>query len=321
MLMGWLGWFFVFRSGDGLENFRLRVFRAVAAEMSFRKAAEVLHLSQPAVSQHIHALEEEAGVRLFDRARGEGHGSQISLTEAGRVLLGYAKSAAATMAEAQRALAALNDEAVGALRLGASTTVAQYVLPRILGAFLRQHPQVKLSLVSGNTEKIVEAVAEERVELGIIEGPAMRRDVKTERLVQDEMVLIVSPNHAWAAKGAGAIRPEELTKVPLLLRERGSGSRRVVERALKKAGLPLRSLKVAMELDSTEAIISGVEAELGVGFVSRCAVSKVLQLGSVKVVEVKGLEIVRDFSFVRLAGTEATGAAAAFQRFAMGSST
>jgi LysR family transcriptional regulator, transcriptional activator of the cysJI operon len=301
-----------------LENFRLRVFRAVAEEMSFRKAAEVLHLSQPAVSQHIHALEEEAGARLFDRARGEGHGSQISLTEAGRVLLGYAKTAAATMAEAQRALAALNDAAVGPLRLGSSTTIAQYVLPRILGAFLRQYPQVKLSLVSGNTEKIVEAVAEERVELGIIEGPAMRRDVKTRRMIQDEMVLIVSPNHAWAANGAGAIAPEQLMKVPLLLRERGSGSRRVVERALKKAGLPLRSLKVAMELDSTEAIISGVEAELGVGFVSRCAVGKVLQLGAVKVVSVKGLEILREFSFVWLAGVELTGAAAAFQRFATG---
>jgi LysR family transcriptional regulator, transcriptional activator of the cysJI operon len=299
-----------------LENFRLRVFRAVAEEMSFRKAAEVLHLSQPAVSQHIRALEEEAGVRLFDRARGEGHGSQISLTEAGRVLLGYANTAAETMVEAQRALAALNDEAVGELQLGASTTVAQYVLPRILGAFLRQYPQVKLSLVSGNTERIVEAVAEEKVELGIIEGPAMRRDVKTERMVRDEMVLIVSPNHAWARKAA-AIAPGELARVPLLLRERGSGSRRVVERALKKVGLPLRSLRVAMELDSTEAIISGVEAELGVGFVSRCAVNKVLRLGSVRIAAVQGLEILRDFSFVRLAGSEATGTAAAFQRFAM----
>jgi DNA-binding transcriptional LysR family regulator len=300
-----------------LENFRLRVFRAVAEEMSFRKAAEVLHLSQPAVSQHIRALEEEAGVRLFDRARGEGHGSQISLTEAGRVLLGYANTAAETMVEAQRALAALNDEAVGELRLGASTTVAQYVLPRILGAFLRQYPQVKLSLVSGNTERIVEAVAEEKVELGIIEGPAMRRDVKTKRMVRDEMVLIVSPNHAWVARKAGAIAPGELAKVPLLLRERGSGSRRVVERALKKVGLPLRSLRVAMELDSTEAIISGVEAELGVGFVSRCAVNKVLRLGSVRIAAVEGLEILRDFSFVRMAGTELTGAAVAFQRFAM----
>jgi LysR family transcriptional regulator, transcriptional activator of the cysJI operon len=306
-------------SGDGLENFRLRVFRAVADEMSFRKAAEVLHLSQPAVSQHIHALEEEAGVQLFDRARGEGHGSQISLTEAGRVLLGYANTAAETMVEARRALAALNHEVVGELRLGASTTVAQYVLPRILGAFLRQYPQVKLSLVSGNTERIVESVAGKKVALGIIEGPAMRRDVKTERMVKDEMVLIVSPNHTLALRKGAVITPAELAKLPLLLRERGSGSRRVVERALKKVGIPLRSLGVAMELDSTEAIISGVEAELGVGFVSRWAVGKVLRLGAVRVVAVEGLEIVRDFSFVRLAGSEMRGAAAAFQRFAMGS--
>jgi LysR family transcriptional regulator, transcriptional activator of the cysJI operon len=300
-----------------LENFRLRVFRAVAEEMSFRKAAEVLHLSQPAVSQQIRALEEEAGARLFDRAGGDGHGSQIALTEAGRVLLGFATKAAVTMAEAQRALAALNDEVVGQLRLGASTTVAQYVLPRILGAFLRQYPQVKLSLVSGNTERIVEAVADGKIALGIIEGPAMRREVKTERMVRDEMVLIVSPNHAWAVRRVGAIASKELAKMPLLLRERGSGSRRVVERALKKMGLPLRSLTVAMELDSTEAIISGVEAELGVGFVSRWALTKVLRLGTVRVVAVEGLEILRDFSFVRLAGSEVTGAAAVFRRFAV----
>jgi DNA-binding transcriptional LysR family regulator len=137
-------------------------------------------------------------------------------------------------------------------------------------------------------------------------------------MMRDEMVLIVSPNHAWAGRKVGAIAPAELASVPLLLRERGSGSRRVVERALKNAGLPLRSLKVTMELDSTEAIISGVEAELGVGFVSRCAVNKVLRLGSVKLVHVEGMEILRDFSFARLAGDESSGTAAAFQRFAMG---
>jgi LysR family transcriptional regulator, transcriptional activator of the cysJI operon len=299
-----------------LENFRLRVFRAVAEEMSFRRAAEVLHLSQPAVSQHIRLLEEEAGARLFDRARGDGHGSQISLTEAGRVLLGYATTAAETMVEARRALAALNDEAVGELKLGASTTVAQYVLPRILGAFLKQYEQVKVSLVSGNTEHIVEAVAERRVVLGIIEGPAMRRDVKTERMVRDEMVLIVGPKHPWA-RGREAVAVAELAKVPMLLRERGSGSRRVVERALKKAGMPLRSLQVTMELDSTEAILSGVEAGLGVGFVSRLAVGKALRLGSVRIAAVEGLEIVRDFSFAWLAGAEMTPAAAAFRRFAV----
>lgn len=299
-----------------MENFRLKVFRTVAAEMSFRKAAEALHLSQPAVSQQIRSLEEETGVRLFDRGSGDGHGSQIALTEAGRVLLGYAESAAETMAEAQRALAALNEDVSGELRLGASTTVAQYVLPRILGSFLRQYPHVHLSVMSGNTERIAEAVAEREVALGIIEGPPMRRDVKTEPMVQDEMVLIAAPGHAWAR--AGSIAATELTQAPLLLRERGSGSRRVVERALKNAGIPLRSLRVTMELDSTEAIISGVEAELGVGFISRWAVGKPLRLGTIRTVQVKGLEILRDFSFIRQTGTELTGAAAAFQRFAMG---
>jgi len=299
-----------------LENFRLKVFRTVAEAMSFRKAAEMLHLSQPAVSQQIRALEEEARVRLFDRAGGDGHGSQIALTEAGRVLLGYANRAAAVMAEAERALASLNHEVTGELRLGASTTVAQYLLPRILGAFLKQYPHVRMSVVSGNTEEIAEAVAEEKVALGIIEGPPMRRDVKTEPMAPDELVLIVSPSHMWAQR-KGAIPVEDLGTVPLLLRERGSGSRRVVERALKDAGLPLKSLKVAMELDSTKAMISGVEAELGVGFVSRWAVGKVLRLGSVKVVKVQGLRIVREFSFVHVAGTEPAGAAAAFQRFAL----
>lgn len=299
-----------------MENFRLKVFRTVAEAMSFRKAAEMLHLSQPAVSQQIRALEEEAHVRLFDRAGGDGHGSQIALTEAGRVLLGYANKAAAVMAEAERALASLNHEVTGELHLGASTTVAQYLLPRILGAFLKQYPHVRMSVVSGNTEEICEAVAEEKVALGIIEGPPMRRDVKTEPMAPDELVLIVSPGHAWAQR-KGAIPVAELATVPLLLRERGSGSRRVVERALKEAGLSLRQLKVAMELDSTEAIISGVEAELGVGFVSRWAIGKVLRLGSIKVVKVAGLRIVREFSFVYLAGAEPVGAAAAFQRFAL----
>ncbi|HEY0161479.1 MAG TPA: LysR substrate-binding domain-containing protein [Edaphobacter sp.] len=299
-----------------MENFRLKVFRAVADAMSFRKAAEILHLSQPAVSQQIRTLEEETGARLFDRAGGDGRVSQISLTEAGRLLLEYANRSAATLAEAQRALATLNHEVTGELKLGASTTIAQYLLPRILGAFLKQYPQVRMSMISGNTEEIAEAVAEEKVALGILEGPSMRRDLKAEPMAPDEMVLIVHPEHEWAQRKT-AISPAELAKAHLLLRERGSGSRRVVERALKEAGLPLRSLKIAMELDSTVAIISGVEADLGVGFVSRWAIDKALSLGTVRVVRVSGMRIVREFRFVRPAGTELTGAAAVFQRFAL----
>jgi DNA-binding transcriptional LysR family regulator len=305
-----------------VENFRLKVFRTVAEEMSFRKASEVLHLSQPAVSQQIRALEEEAGVQLFDRSGGDRQGSQIALTEAGGVLLGYAIATAEMMKKAQHDLAALNRKVTGDLPLGASTTVAQYVLPRILGAFLKQHPEVHISLISGNTEFIAGAIAEGKIALGIIEGPPMRRGLKVVRMMQDEMVLVVSPQHPWACSRNArpqTIAISELKKAPMLLRERGSGSRRVVERALKKAGLPLQSLRVLMDLDSTESILSGVEANLGVGFVSRCALGKVLRCGAVRTVAVEGLQIPRDFSFIWPAGTDLTGPVAAFERFALAS--
>jgi len=300
-----------------MENHRLRVFREVVAHMSFRKAAEALRLSQPAVSQQIRVLEEEYATRLFDR-----DGNHIALTAAGRVLHGYAISASQLMEEARTALASLNHVISGELRLGASSTIAQYLLPRVLGAFHRQHPSIHLSLISGNTEHIVEAVISEQVALGIIEGPAMRRGLRTEPLMRDRMVLVTGVKHPLiAAKRRGGERPAPLSlsvlaTLPLLVRERGSGSRRVVERALKQAGLPLKSLKIAMELDSTEAIVSGVEAGLGVGFVSESAIGKELRLGTLRIANVEEIAIERDFSLIHRAGQDPTGPAAAFRRFA-----
>lgn len=300
-----------------MENHRLRVFREVVEQMSFRKAAEVLHLSQPAVSQQIRALEEECGARLFDR-----DGNQITLTPAGRVLHGYSLSAAAVIEEARTALASLNHVVSGRLHIGASTTIAQYILPRVLGAFHRQHAQVRLSVLSGNTEVIVEAVLTDKIALGMIEGPAMRRGLRTEPLLRDRMVLIgepkvlpTSPRGRPADVRSGLSR-EAFLKLPLLMRERGSGSRRVVEQALKRAGVEINSLRIAMELDSTEAIVSGVEAGLGVGFVSESAVGKEVRLGTVRIMNIEGIAIERDFSLIYRAGQEPTGAAAAFRRFA-----
>ncbi len=294
-----------------MENFRLKVFRTVAEQLSFRKAAELLHLSQPAISQHIHALEEQAGLRLFDRA---GAGNRVTLTSAGRVLLDYAQQAAHTMAEAEQALAGLKGVVSGELRLGASTTVAQYILPRMLGAFLKQYPLVRLSVISGNTEQVVQYLADAKIALGLIEGPALRRDMKTERLLEDRMILIVAANHIWARTRRIAL--DDLRQVPLLMREPGSGSRRVVEQALKRSGLRPGQLRIAMELDSTEAIVSGVEVGLGVGFVSQWAIGKAVRLGTIVPVRVDGLHILRDFSFLRPAGPEPGGTVGAFRRFA-----
>jgi LysR family transcriptional regulator, transcriptional activator of the cysJI operon len=293
-----------------MENFRLKVFRAVAEQASFRKASESLHLSQPAVSQHIHALEEELGLRLFDRS-----GTHTALTPAGKLLLKYAERSARVLEEAKAALSKLEGGVSGLLKLGASTTVAQYILPRILGAFLKDNPKVTLSVVSGNTEEVVALLLNGSISLGIIEGPPMNKQVHTEKFLDDRLVLIAPRGHEWS--GAGIIPLETLTQVPLLLREQGSGSRRVVEQALKKAGLPLNRLHIQMDLDSTEAIVSGVEAGLGLGFVSEWGIGKAVQLGAVVPLRVEGLDIHRNLTLIRLIGPELDGAAAVFQRFAL----
>jgi DNA-binding transcriptional LysR family regulator len=292
-----------------LENFRLVVFRSVAEQLSFRKAGEEPYLTQPAVSLQIKALEEDLGVQLFDRT-----GAHISLTEAGKVLLEYALQGNALLAQAEQEVAALSGEHAGQLALGASTTIAQYVLPRLLGEFRRAHPRVQLTLVSGNTEHIVDAVERQQIALGLIEGPARSRDVKTAPFLADELVLIVPGAHEWAERAS--VSRSEIASIPLLMRERGSGTRREIEIALERLRVKLGALQIVMELDSTEAIKSAVEAGLGAGFVSRWALAKDLRLGQAfKIAEIEGLRIRRDFLITHLASQELQGPAQEFRRF------
>lgn len=291
-----------------MENFRLKVFRTVAEESSFRRAAERLHLSQPAVSQQIHALEEELSTTLFDRGKGG-----IRLTDAGAVLLRYARKGARLADEARAALDSLRGETTGTLRIGASMTVTQYILPRMLGAFLEQHPRIEPAVTSANTELIVAALAHHKIDLGLIEGPVSSREVFRRRFFEDRLVLIVGRRYPWPAKPTIPVRA--LTEVPLIMRERGSGSRHVVELALRRAGLHLRDLRIAMNLDSIVAIISAVEAGLGAGFVSEWAIQKELRLSTVRVIPVEGLEMRRDMHFIRPFGPIPEGPAGAFERF------
>ena len=168
-----------------LENFRLKVFRAVAEHLNFRNAAEHLFLTQPAVTLQIKALENDLGIRLFDRAA-----RRISLTRQGTILLDYAKKIADLVSQAEQKLGAEDGKVSGELSLGVSTTIAQYVLPRLLGAFLDEHPRVQFSLHSGNTAEIVHLLLDDQVSIGLIEGPARDRGVRTEPFMQDELVLI-----------------------------------------------------------------------------------------------------------------------------------
>jgi LysR family transcriptional regulator, transcriptional activator of the cysJI operon len=292
-----------------VESFRLKVFRVAAEELSFTRAAEKLFLTQPAVTMQVKNLEDELRLRLFDRT-----GQRLALTPAGTILRDYATRIAALCVEAEQELAALRGETVGRLALAASTTIAQYLLPAIAGAFIREHPGVDLEIMSANTAGAVAALVEGRVRLALIEGPAGRSDVKTEPFIEDRLPLIAPPGHEWAE--AGIIDSAKLASAPLILRERGSGTRDVVERALRKAGLGLKKLRVVMELDSTEAVKSAVRAGLGVGFVSEWALSRELALGMLKEVAVKDMEIRRDFLFVYPRGPEPEGIEGAFLKFA-----
>jgi DNA-binding transcriptional LysR family regulator len=290
-----------------LENFRLKVFRTAARHLNFRQAAEQLFLTQPAVTLQIKALEDDLGVRLFDRAA-----SRVSLTARGALLLRYAEKIAALVSEAEQKIGTEDGNLSGDLSLGVSTTIAQYVLPRLIGAFRDEHPRLDLLLHSGNTEEIVDLLLNGGVSIGLIEGPARKRGIHVEPFMQDELVLITPSDSE-----SDHFSREELLASNLLMREQGSGSRRVVETALAKAGFRLKSFKSVMNLDSTEAIKSAVEAGLGVGFVSRWAISKELQLGSLRLAGVGGLTIARHFSLVSCTGPEPQGAVSAFRTFAL----
>ncbi len=297
-----------------MENFRLKVFRTVAVESNFRRAAELLHLSQPAVSQQIRALESELGTALFDRSHGK-----VRLTDAGSVLLQYAKQGEQLADEAFQAVQQTKGQVAGSLRIGASMTIAQYILPRIVGSFLREHPRVRLALRSANSEQIIAALANDEIELGLIEGPVSSREVFRQKFFEDRLVLIAGRQSPWGRQASLTL--QALSQVPLLMRERGSGSRRVVESALRKAGIARRDLNILLELDSIVATISALEAGIGVAFVSEWAIQKELRLGTIRILVVPGLDIRRDMTLVRRLGPLAPGPASTFERFALSGPT
>lgn len=290
-----------------MENFRLKVFRAVAEKRSFRHAAEALHLTQSAVSLQIKALEAEIGLQLVHR-----NGKGIVLTDAGARLLSYAEQIATIAHAARQEMAQLKGPDRSELKVGASTTIAQYVLPKLMGEFMRSDRRIRMLVLSGNTDKTARDLLEGDVAIGLVEGPTWQPRLKAEHFLPDEVVIISSARHEWADR---TISVTQLVQAPLILREMGTGTRRVVEAALREKGVSFKDLNVVTELDSTEAIKTSVEAGLGFGFVSRRAICKELTLGTLKEVAVETLRFRRDFSILYPRGPELSGPAGTFLRF------
>jgi len=285
---------------------QLEVFLAVARERSFNGAARAIHLSQPTLSEHVRQLEDEVGARLFDR-----RGRAVTLTEAGRVFEPYALRAVAATSDGRRAIAELNGLTRGCLLIGASTTPGIYVLPRVVGAFRARYPGIELRLDIANSAAIEARVQANELDLGVVGGHGLApgEECLAAGLV-DELVLIVPAGHPWAR--GRAVARQRLIEHPLIVREPGSATRRVTERALEGAGVAFRR---GMELGHTEAIKQAVIAGLGVAFVSIHAVRGELgTTGRLRALRLRGLPIQRHFHVIHNEARTLTASARAFLR-------
>jgi DNA-binding transcriptional LysR family regulator len=283
-----------------MENFKLKVFRVVADTLNFRRAADELHLTQPAVTSQIKSLEESLGIALFDRI-----GRDINLTPAGTTLLQYVREIESVTNAAIAALAPFGGQEGIDLSIGASHTIAVYLLPRLLPQLVAEWPRLRIHIMGGSTNEILQALTMHQIGIGLIEAPAFRPDLKIEVFGEDELTLIVPQEHRWTRKTL--LKAAELVQEPILLREVGSGMRRFVEEYLEQNGVLRQQLHTSIDMNSTEGIIAAVEAGLGVGFAPCLTLEKAIKVGSVKVIPLVNGPIRRQLSIVLLNGPEPKG--------------
>lgn len=290
-------------------DFRLKVFYTVARRLSFTKAAEELFISQPAVTKHIHELEQQLGVALFERS-----GNKIKITRAGQVMLKHADDIFTSYRNMEYEINQLKHAQGGLLPLGASTTIAQYFIPPLLAKFNQRYPEVTSSLISGNTEQIEQALFDKSIQLGLIEGRSKNPVLKYVEFAKDEIALIGNVNYDYGDNN-GPLSATDLKSIPLLMREHGSGTLEVITDELKRLKLKLTDLQIAMYMGSTESIKSYLHHAPCAAFLSLQAVKRELEAGEFKILSVKNFRLVRKFHFIHLQGQQ-DKLAQLFMRFA-----
>jgi DNA-binding transcriptional LysR family regulator len=267
---------------------QLEIFVKVAELGSFSKAADALFLTQPTVSEHIRTLEDELGVRLLDRL-----GRGASVTKGGALLLSHAQRMLALAREARQAMESFQGRMSGELLVGASTIPGEYILPALIGRFKEKFPDIAITLLIGSSQSVTDWVVEGRAELGVVGARSTHTSIECRELLPDDIVLIVSAAHPW--HGRKQVTLEELRGEPLLLRERGSGTRAALEAALEAAGTDLAAFRVVGEMGSTQAVKQAVKASVGVALLSRRAVEEECRAGSLWCLRVKDLKVTRAF--------------------------
>lgn len=260
---------------------QLQVFVDVVREQNFTRAARQHFLTQPAISWQIKSLEKELGVTLLER-----RDRNIALTGAGEVFFEYAKRIVDTYELALEAVEEVKGFRRGNLLIGASTIPGEYILPRLIGRFKKEYPGVNISLVVTDTGKVVEELLADEVHLGVIGARVAADRLAFQPFIEDQLILIAPPGHPLTRKEAVSLR--DLAGTPMIVRETGSGTRMVIEEQWRAAGLTPGQMQVAMELGSTRAVITAVEAGLGVSLVSHWAAEEAISLGRVCHVPLKG---------------------------------
>ncbi len=269
---------------------RLQVFHTVARLLSFTKAAEELHMTQPAVTFQVRQLEEQFNTRLFDRTH-----NRISLTDAGKRVFEYAERIFHLYSEMDNSVRELTGDISGVLILGASTTIAEYMLPELLGDFKSKHPEVTIRLKVANTDGIVSQVENNDIDLGVVEAPVNNKNLVVEECRTDQLVLIVPPGHELEHEKS--VTMNRIAEYPFICREEGSGTREVMIESMQSAGIDPADMRIAMELGSLEAIKGAVESGMGVSILSKATLNKELKLGTLVAIEIDP-PINRPFSFV-----------------------
>ncbi|WP_300335946.1 LysR family transcriptional regulator [Accumulibacter sp.] len=252
---------------------RLQVFHAVAKHLSFTKAGEALHMTQPAVTFQIKQLEERFNTRLFDRG-----GGRISLTPAGDLVLDYAERILALSAELDIRVAEMTGQMSGSLLVGASTTIAEFMLPPILGEFNVRYPQVRARLTVANSEAISNAIAAHTLDIGLIESQVTQPSLQSEVCGDDELQVVCTPSHPLA--GQQEVDARSLLAHDFIAREPGSSTREITDSYLRACGVEPEQLRTVMELSSPEALKGVVATGLGFSIVSRASFEKERQLGT-----------------------------------------
>lgn len=272
-----------------MDDFTLRVFYKLAQLKNFSKVADELYISQPAVSRQIKNLEDSLAVKLCMRKK-EG----VSLTEEGKILFEYAEKILALYEKSIKEIDKFRHSNLNKVTIGASTTLGEYVLPRIISDFRKRYPDADIYLKVANTQQILNQLATNAFNLTLVEGEFDNPSFINEKVFEDELVLIVSIQHPWANIST-KINFNELKSQPIIIREEGSGTRKILEKILAKLGLALSDLNIKMELDSTAAVKNAVRENLGISFVSK---STLIENPQLKIISIENMDLRFDFNLI-----------------------